>query len=799
MKIYADLTNVIKVSFITGIQRVVREIMLRMIKSEPNIELITYVQEHECFQVIDKKRFTEVFGEGDSDRKGLVTGVSLKPEDFEEGSLFFDIDSVWNARVKRSWLFPELKKRSIKICTQLYDIIPITHPQYCHEVTTLNFMNYLGANIKYADLIITSAKATERQLKEITDKAGLEQKKCAVVPLGSDFRKKENSDEKPDKEVTEIATKGKYILMVGTIEPRKNHSLVLDALDEKLADLGVNVVFAGRIGWNVSELENRIKTHPKLNKNLFFVTGANDATIDFLYKNAYMVAFPTFDEGFGLPIIESFQRGTPVIASDIEVLREVGGDFADYFKLNDRNAFIAVIEKYLENPKLYEEKKKRLKDFVPYTWDESADEMLRQLRTLDTKQTVDREVKQMVVLTARNEDIIKTLPFIEAYMPFIKELLVCCPPANTESFMSQYKGKLKVSFLTDDELLADKKLPADHAKRNFFLRCLLMQSDKLDKTFIMTDDDYRPLFEIGKEVFLKDGHYNGYYCYDLREWKGTEGSHTSFDLSMFKTLEFLKENDMPTLQYSSHQPQIIDRDIYRELINRYRGIEETGLDEWSVYFNYGVKNYPDLFRPQIYISMCWPGSKTDWNLYVQPKEYVFENYYSGLYSEQGIFNGFSEEYHNGISAENIKKVVIYSREMQKQAEWKAVFEDYCAEYRERYMEEPSFYVWEKDNEVKFTVPPYMRFAKDSVNRFKIMFQKGIFEKLGTDKLILQYYFSDVNGNVITYVGEYEVKKTSSVVIPVVAMPFAQHGALNIRCLVPGTDKEVTVNIKVQTL
>ena len=93
----------------------------------------------------------------------------------------------------------------------------------------------------------------------------------------------------------------------------------------------------------------------------------------------------------------------------------------------------------------------------------------------------------------------------------------------------------------------------------------------------------------------------------------------------------------------------------------------------------------------------------------------------------------------------------------------------------------------------------MRFAKDSVNRFKIMFQKGIFEKLGTDKLILQYYFSDVNGNVITYVGEYEVKKTSSVVIPVVAMPFAQHGALNIRCLVPGTDKEVTVNIKVQTL
>ena len=141
-----------------------------------------------------------------------------------------------------------------------------------------------------------------------------------------------------------------------------------------------------------------------------------------------------------------------------------------------------------------------------------------------------------------------------------------------------------------------------------------------DSILKYVDASHRPLFEIGKEVFLKDGHYNGYYCYDLREWKGTEGSHTSFDLSMFKTLEFLKENDMPTLQYSSHQPQIIDRDIYRELINRYRGIEETGLDEWSVYFNYGVKNYPDLFRPQIYISMCWPGSKTDWNLYVQPKE-----------------------------------------------------------------------------------------------------------------------------------------------------------------------------------
>lgn len=480
-------------------------------------------------------------------------------------------------------------------------------------------MAYIGANLQYADLMITSAQALVKALDGLSERIGIEKKRIAVVPLGCDFYKKRTADcaDEVSSEVKRAVFGKRYILMVGTIKPRKNHSLMLDALEEKLAALGISVVFAGRIGWDVSELERRIMDHPLLNKRLLFFDHPDDAAVDHLYKNTFAVAFPTFNEGFGLPVIEAFERGVPVIASDIGVLHEVAGDYADYFDPNDRDDLIRCVERLAEDADYYREKRERLKQFVPFTWDQAAGAMLVAVVSVgENMVTVPWHVKirQAVCLTARNDELMVTLPYIEYFMPFISEMLVCCPDKNVEELRQHYRGRLELKFLTDSEVLGGDPLPRDHAMRNFFLRCCIMRNPAVDDIFLMTDDDYRPMRMLSQENFIKDGKYMAFYCYDLGRWQGKYEDPTSFDKSLWGSLEFLRGNGYPTMMYSSHQMQVIDKRIFNEMISRHPDIMVQGMCDWSIYFNYGLHHYPFMYRPVPYTSMCWPGERGDWNV-----------------------------------------------------------------------------------------------------------------------------------------------------------------------------------------
>ena len=316
MKIYIDVTNLLRVDFLTGIQRVVREVVLRMIRNRKlDIVLLNYHEGYKEFQIIDAQKFMDYFSNGIGSKDELVTDQRVNPVNMQPGTVFFDIDGVWSLSLKRSHLLPILKANGVKLVVYVYDIIPITHPQFCHEQTVYNFMTYIGAYLQCADLIIASAQSTLDEIDKLLEQLNLPKIPGKVSWLGSDFNIKNSDDTEINPEAVDAVAAGRYVLMVGTIEPRKNHALVLEAFEHALFERGINLIFAGRIGWNVQAFEKKIEEHPKRNRQLFHLSGMNDATIDYLYRNAFCVAFPTFNEGFGLPIIEAFQRGTPVLAS----------------------------------------------------------------------------------------------------------------------------------------------------------------------------------------------------------------------------------------------------------------------------------------------------------------------------------------------------------------------------------------------------------------------------------------------------------------------------------------------------
>lgn len=693
MKIYIDVSNILSIKFLTGIQRVVIEVVTRLLKnSSLNIVLFSWPSTNEKLSIISNKDFLNNFDGKSKSKKTISIINEIDISDICSGDVFFDIDAVWNPSNHTSaQVYSQLKGNNVKIVTYVYDLIPLKYPMYAHSTTLFNFMKYAVSVFTYADKVIVSTQAVLDDIAGFCKKLNIPKIAGSVSWLGSDFSAK-NVDEKNVSEIAKtIVNKGKYILMVGTIEPRKNHKLVLDAYEKKLKNLGINVVFAGKIGWNVDELIERIKNHPDNEKNIFHLQGQNDATINFLYENAYLVAFPTYDEGFGLPMVEAFQRKSVIIASDVPVIREVGKDYCDYFNPDSVDEFCALVENYIKEPYLYAQRKKKLDLYVPITWDDVALRISNDLMAFDIKKNYEvKKAKQIVILTARSNDFLSTIPFIEKFMGFIREIVVCCPDKIVDEINNNYDGILPITFLTDNEILNGKALPEDHQTRNFYLRCLAIQNPKIEDVFIMSDDDYRPLDNIDYDYFEVNGKYNAYYCYDLEKWQGCPWGLTSFDIGMKKSLKFCKENGYTSKMYASHCPQIIDKRIFIEMLNVHKNIELSGISEWESYFNFAISKYPYLFNNKIFETMTWPGSFYDWKLQYKPAKFSFENYYESSYAKNGIFKGLSETCSKNIETDNLVKIKNYSNSLKNFSLYQEFFEIFSQKYKEITLSELAF-------------------------------------------------------------------------------------------------------------
>ena len=707
-RIYMDLSRLCLTPFTSGIQRVAKEIVLRMLKDPAiSLTLLADLPTHNGWRVLPHEAFVKYYTEKEGSPYGIGRPLIVTPEDIPSDAVFFDIDSAWNMPMHRCWLFPKLKDRGVTIVSHVYDIIPITEPQYFHSQTMRQFLSWTSAVLQYADHVICNAEATKQALHTLCGELELAPPPCTVVPLGSDFAKKTADPEDIDTNLFEQLTPYRYLLMVGTIEPRKNHRLLFDAVDQ-LAARGLKVVFAGRLGWNMEQFAKEISKHPRNGKDLFFVQGPTDATIQQLYQQALAVAFPTKNEGFGLPIVEAFRNGTPVLASDIPVLREVGGEMADYFDNTSVDSLLQAVDALLADEDAYQKKRAEIAAYRPRSWDAAAADMIAALRTVgNVCGTVpqDLRVTQMAVLTARNADLLRTLPYLDACMPFIERLLVCCPERNIAELKEKWSGRIRLEFFTDEQLLNGEPLPKDHSTRNFYLRCLMMRRAPLDDVFIMTDDDYRPLMPVSQERFLKNGRYQAYYSYDLREWRGTQGNYTSFDHCMFRTRDLMTANHMPALLYASHQPQIIDKRLFLEMLDAFPEIELQGVDEWGTYFNYCIAKHPSMFSAERYCSLGWPGSISDWMLWCQPKALIFENFYDTLYEDGRIFAGLSTAFDpEKFQAESIEKIRRWTAELAKQDAYKAQMRTYQEMYRDRYLRTPEFLLTAQDGAAVLSVP-----------------------------------------------------------------------------------------------
>lgn len=240
-------------------------------------------------------------------------------------------------------LAPWIRTHRLRAIFLIHDLIPITHPQFCREGEAERHRQRMVTALRTASGLILNSAATRRDLADFADRHGLAIPRCVVAWLGLDV---EPSPLPP----SEGQDAGRpYFVMVGTIEARKNHLLILQAWAELTARFGSQapeLVVIGQRGWEADEAISILDNPGPLGSHIRQLPRCEDEAMSTLLSGARALLMPSMIEGFGLPLVEALQLGVPVIASDLPVFREIAGDIPTYIDPLDRKAWVDAIEDY---------------------------------------------------------------------------------------------------------------------------------------------------------------------------------------------------------------------------------------------------------------------------------------------------------------------------------------------------------------------------------------------------------------------------------------------------------------------
>jgi len=300
------------------------------------------------------------------------------------GQIYLILGAFWGYGGVAARYF-NLKKSGLRVGVYIYDLIPITHTEYCDEGLPHEFALSLADGMMVFDFVLTISEFTAQEVRRYLQKHKLPAIPVKAVPLAHADRLVHD----PAASVwgPQIAhLRGRpFALMVSTIEARKNHGYLVAAW-KQFIDEGLDppdLVFVGRFGWRVSSLMEMLKTLRYLDNKIQIVHDLSDRDLNTLYAACQFTLFPSFVEGWGLPVGESLAHGKPCVASSTSSIPEVGGKLVDYLDPQDYRAGVDVIRKMAFNTAYRDGRAQDIRTgFKLRSWRDVGADLLRQVALL---------------------------------------------------------------------------------------------------------------------------------------------------------------------------------------------------------------------------------------------------------------------------------------------------------------------------------------------------------------------------------------------------------------------------------
>jgi glycosyltransferase involved in cell wall biosynthesis len=350
-QLLVDISAVVIHDLGSGIQRVVRNILRELLmntRSGYRVEAVYYDFESECFRYA--RTFVNHF-------MGLAPlylcddAVETRP-----GDIFVGLDLYYviaERAISRKWL-QYWRGRGVRICHVVYDLLPIVLPDCFPPDQVPLYTNWLKAVTQVSDSVICISKAIADEYRTWLGQQHVSESATPQIGhfhLGAEMESHGGTVDLNQHE-TQVLNKLReqpYLLMVGTIEPRKGHEQVLDAFDTLWSQGSkLSLVVVGSMGWIDSKFAARIKRLNDESSAFHWLDYVSDGMLKLLYQQAAGTMMASKGEGFGLPLIEAAYYGSPLLARDLPVFREVCGSSAWYFKATDARQLAGELQEWLQ-------------------------------------------------------------------------------------------------------------------------------------------------------------------------------------------------------------------------------------------------------------------------------------------------------------------------------------------------------------------------------------------------------------------------------------------------------------------
>jgi glycosyltransferase involved in cell wall biosynthesis len=299
------------------------------------------------------------------------------------GDLYFIPGAFWEFVANPSWLM-SMKQNGVYIGVYIYDLIPITHSHYCMATLTDAFNSAFSETARLFDCALTISEFVASEVNSFLASHLIPAFPTFPVPLAHElnFDSVKPLPKPVPGDAIQVLEGRAFVLCVCTIEARKNHGYLF-YIWQQMIDAGIDVpdlVFVGRHGWRVQDLLSQIDASRNLDGQLHIMNGLSDSDLTLLYERCMFTVFPSFVEGWGLPVGESLAHGKVCVASSTSSIPEVGGEFAVYIDPFDLHSGYRAIHRLITEPAYLAKLETHIrKNFVARTWNDVGRDFFERL------------------------------------------------------------------------------------------------------------------------------------------------------------------------------------------------------------------------------------------------------------------------------------------------------------------------------------------------------------------------------------------------------------------------------------
>ena len=245
----------------------------------------------------------------------------------------------------------------------VHDLIPITHPQFCRSGEQTKHRTRMRTVLTTSAGVIANSGVTLGELSTFARQEGLANPPSVSALLGSDAVPAGSTSVRPERPT---------FVVVGTIEARKNHLMLLQLwtrLIERMGTTAPHLLIIGQRGWECEDVLDLLDSSERLKIAVTELNQCDDRSLAGHLSGARALLFPSIVEGYGLPLVEALRAGVPVIASDVPVFREIAGGIPDYLDPVDLPAWERTVLSYSEFDSMQREQQlRRLDSYRAPTW-----------------------------------------------------------------------------------------------------------------------------------------------------------------------------------------------------------------------------------------------------------------------------------------------------------------------------------------------------------------------------------------------------------------------------------------------